>query len=218
MPHTPVEHTEGIGEVLVDESEADVRRHQNYIAMALPLLHMLQQRNIGRAEAIARQMVGQWGDGAGAVQELLKLLESSKDGQLDEENEDEDAISGESEEEEAEGDERELSDSTEDSSDDSGCENEDGSVQADTVTGEGVVLTSLREILERIRANQADVDVLGPSPVSEENGGLTPLHTGKEQEEEEEEEETEEERRIFGDIERAVRREMDRLSLVRKHR
>ncbi|KAH9600807.1 hypothetical protein LSM04_006735 [Trypanosoma melophagium] len=166
---------------------------RSYIAMAVPLLHVLRQQHTSQAAAVARQIVQRWGPQAGPVGELVKLLEAMEreKAKMEEEEDNED------EEEES------CTSSTEDSEESDGVANNNNS-------GGGDVLQTLQQIIEQLppagAKNRTEINQtsVGATTITTNVGDL--------------ENETEEERRIFDGIAGAVEREMKRLAVVRKHR
>ncbi|ESL06546.1 hypothetical protein TRSC58_05778 [Trypanosoma rangeli SC58] len=195
---------------LPDAAEAvDADTVRNYIAMAVPLLHMLQQRQTAQAAAVACEMKRRWGDQAGPAAELLRLLQHH-----DNARQEQPEAAGE-EEEEAEDYDGSASDtSVGDDDRSSGSSNEnDNNEEEEEEEEEGTaveneeVMQALRRILERLPPSRA----AGPPGV-----GIATSPT--EVEELDEKSETEEEKHIFKGVAEAVEREMRRLAVVRKHR
>ncbi|EKF30363.1 hypothetical protein MOQ_005827 [Trypanosoma cruzi marinkellei] len=194
VPSTPV------GSVSSPLDAGDATR--DYIALAVPLLHVLQQRQTTQALAVAREMTRRWGEETGPVAELLKLLQHYEDLQQQQQNEEE-------EEEEESNDDDGSSSSTASSddvmssvsTDDDDDDDDAGSVE------DGDVMQTLRQILARL----PPCETAGTSINAGSNA--TPVVNDTT-----DESETEEERRIFNDISGAVEREMKRLAIIRKHR
>ncbi|CBH14261.1 hypothetical protein, conserved [Trypanosoma brucei gambiense DAL972] len=180
------------------------RHLHGYIAMALPLVHVLREQHTLRAEAIARQITEKWGGEATAVENLLKLLEEYN------------AETGSNVDDTSS---RSTNSSREGSTDDDDSLSEDCE---DAYSGDecnGSTLQTLHDVVERVRSLESYTHSLPeavrePSTVAE--AAEPPVLHGDDGEECEEE--CEEERRLLEDIDRAVKREMDRLSIIRKHR
>ncbi|PBJ80000.1 hypothetical protein BCY84_02023 [Trypanosoma cruzi cruzi] len=195
VPSTPA------GSVSSPVDAGDVTR--DYIALAVPLLHVLQQRQTTQALAVAREITRRWGEKAGPVTDLLRLLQHYEDLRQQEEEE---------EGEESDDDDDDGSSSSTASSDAvmSSCSTDDdddaGSVENGAAES-GDVTQTLREILARL----PPCDAAGTSISAGLNATPVVNDTA-------EESETEEERRIFNDIAGAVEREMKRLAIIRKHR
>ncbi|ORC88149.1 uncharacterized protein TM35_000182060 [Trypanosoma theileri] len=180
---------------------------RSYIAMAVPLLHVLQQQNTSQAAAVARQIVERWGLKAGPAVELVKLLEtmeSERGNEEEEEEEDEDDDNNDNDEEE----EEEDGSSTDDEEEEEEEENSSGGGGKESANG-GNVLETLRQIIEQLPPaakgrEGTSTSMLTTTTTVKDIGDL--------------ENETDEEKRIFDGIAGAVEREMKRLAVVRKHR
>ncbi|RNF22245.1 uncharacterized protein Tco025E_03177 [Trypanosoma conorhini] len=168
---------------------------ETYVAMAVPLLHMLQQRQTAQAAVVADEMRRRWGEQAGPATELLRLLRPHATARQEPPEEEEDGPASST----SAGDGGSDSDGS--SSDE---EEEDEDAEGDAAVESGDVMQTLRQIIERLpprdaAGSPATARATAPAELAEET-------------------ETEEEKRIFRDIAGAVEREMKRLAVIRKHR
>ncbi|EAN89681.1 hypothetical protein C3747_112g132 [Trypanosoma cruzi] len=178
---------------------------RDYIALAVPLLHVLQQRQTTQALAVAREITRRWGEKEGPVADLLRFLQNYEDLQQQEEE-----VEGEESDDDDDDDDGSSSSTASSDAVISSCSTDDdddaGSVENSAAEG-GDVTQTLRQILARL----PPCDAAGTSISAGLNATPVVNETA-------EESETEEERRIFNDIAGAVEREMKRLAIIRKHR
>nr|CCD11956.1 unnamed protein product [Trypanosoma congolense IL3000] len=169
---------------------------QNYIAMAVPLLHVLRQSDTSRAKAIAQRMMQRWGGGSGVAGGVLKVLEECDSGPSEDDTE------------------SSVSDSNNSSSVESGAGSSGASSDGGVCDGGDMMcdMGSFEKIQELVHCVEK---LLPNASTGTEPGEKDVVPEGFA---DEEEDETEEERQILKQIEVAVEREMDRLSIIRKHR